>query len=90
MSLLDCAINWDAPASLKDVRLPTQGFAWVGDHVYDGNVGGAVRKFKTLSREQKQRVEMLTDPEAIEGIAATIVSYDTLSILASRCDVPVH
>ena len=52
MSLLDCAINWDAPASLKDVRLPTQGFAWVGDHVYDGNVGGAVRKFKALSREQ--------------------------------------
>ena len=62
MSLLDCAINWDAPASLKDIRLPTQGFAWVGDHVYDGNVGGAIRKFKTLSRAQQQRVEMLTDP----------------------------
>ena len=88
MSLLDCAINWDAPASLKDVRLPAQGSAWVGDHVYAGNVGGVVRKFGTLSRAQQQRVEMLTDPGAIEGTAATIVSYDTLSILASRSDVP--
>ena len=42
-----------------------KGFAWVGDHVYDGNVGGAIRKFKTLSRAQEQRVEMLTDPGAI-------------------------
>ena len=88
MSLLKCVVNWEAPASLKDVKLPTQGFAWVGDHVYDGTVAGAVKKFSTLPADQQRRIEMLTEPGVIEGLAATIYAYDTLSVLATRPDLP--
>jgi len=31
MSVRDAVIMWDAPAVLKDIQLPTHGFAWVGD-----------------------------------------------------------
>jgi hypothetical protein len=43
MSLLDCTIDWAAPAMLKDRRMPTQGFALIGDHIYDGTIAGAIK-----------------------------------------------
>jgi hypothetical protein len=88
MALSDCAVAWDTPASLKDVKTPTSGFAWVGDPVYDGTIAGAIRKFRTLPPEQQRRVEMLTDPGAIAGLQATIIGHDALAELASRSDVP--
>ena len=88
MALHDCVINWEAPAILKDTKLPTTGAAWVGDHVYDGTVGGAIRKFRTLSRDQQSRIEMLIDAGVIAGLAATIVSSTDLKTIADRTDVP--
>lgn len=88
MSLLDCTIDWTAPAILKDNRMPTQGFAWIGDHVYDGNIGGAIRKFRTLPVDQQRRVEMSTDAGVVGGLPATFFAFDALTELASRKDVP--
>ena len=88
MALNDCVINWDAPAVLKDVKLPTSGFAWVGDHVYDGTVAGAIRKFRTLPSDQQKRIEMMVDAGVIAGQSATIVSYEALREIAARPDVP--
>ena len=90
MSLHDCVINWDAPACLKDVNLPTtQGATWVGDPIYDGTVAGAIRKFRELPAELQTRTEMMIDPGVIAGsLAATIVSYDALCEIADRDDVP--
>ena len=88
MALHDYVVNWDAPAVLKDVKLPTSGFAWVGDPVYDGTVAGEIRKFRTLPSDQQKRIEMMIDAGVIAGLSATIVSYDALRQIAARADVP--
>jgi hypothetical protein len=88
MNLLDCPITWDTPASLKDVKTPSSGFAWVGDPIYDGTIAGALRKFRSLPAEQRRRIEMLTDAGAIAGLQATIIGHDALDELASRHDLP--
>jgi hypothetical protein len=88
MSVHDAVIMWEAPAVLKDIQLPTQGFAWVGDPVYDGTVAGAIRKFRTLDATQQRRIEMMIDPGVISGSVATIVTYDSLVEIAKRTDVP--
>ena len=68
--------------------MPLRGVAWVGDPLYDGTVGGAIRHFKSLLPDQQNRVEMLVDPGIIEGTQATIVSFDELKVIAARPDVP--
>ena len=88
MALHDCVINWDAPAVLKYVKLPASDFAWAGDHVYDGTVAGAIRKFRTLPSNQQMRIEMMVDAGVIADQSATIVSYDALRQIAARADVP--
>ena len=88
MSLHECVISWEAPATLKDVKLPTQGVEWIGEHVYGGTVGGAIRQFMALPAEQQRRIEMMIEPGVIAGLAATIVSSDALSKIANRSDVP--
>jgi len=88
MSVRDAVIMWHAPAVLKDIQLPTHGFAWVGDPVYDGTVAGAIRKFRALDASQQRRIEMMIDPGVISGSVATIVTYDSLVEMANRSDVP--
>ena len=88
MSLLDCPIDWSAPAILKDNRMPTQGFAWIGDYIYDGTIAGAIRTFRTLPRDQRRRVEMSTEAGVVGGLPATFFTFDALTELASRKDVP--
>jgi hypothetical protein len=89
MSLLDCHIDWHAPASLKNMETPAnRTFAWVGDHVHYGTVAGAIRKFATLSPQEQRHVEMFTDAGVVGGLHATIFSFDALSQIASRSDVP--
>ena len=89
MFLHDCVINWDAPAILRDPNLPnTQGAEWVGDPAYGGTVGGAVRQFRALPAEQQKRVEMWIDSGVVAGLAATIVSYEDLHVIANRSDAP--
>jgi hypothetical protein len=88
MSLLQCPIDWTAPAILKDNKMPTQGFAWIGDHVYDGTIAGAIRAFRTLPLEKQRRVEMSTEAGVIGGLPATFFAFDALTEIASRKDVP--
>jgi hypothetical protein len=88
MSLLDCTIDWAAPAILKDQRMPTQGFAWIGDHIYDGTIAGAIKKFRTLPIDQQRRVEMVTDAGVVGGLPATFFAFDALTEIASRTDAP--
>ena len=90
MPLLDCPIDWAGPAILKDRKMPTQGFAWIGDHIYDGTIAGAIRTFRTLPPDQQRRVEMLTDAGLIGGLPATFFAFDALAEIAARTDVPEH
>ena len=90
MSLLDCVINWTAPASLKHIGEPIQGFTRVGDRVYDGTLAGAIRKFATLKPDEQRRIELVTEPGVIEGVSATVISYENLKTIAARPDVPVE
>ena len=88
MSLHDCVINWDAPATLKDVSVPTTALPWVGAHIYAGTVAGAIRTFMSLPAEQQKRIEMLIDPGVIADHVATIVTHDSLQFIAGRPDLP--
>jgi len=88
ISLLDCRIDWDAGAALQELVPSTRGAAWVGEQVFDGTVGGAIRLFKSLPLERRHRIEMFIDAGKIEACEQTILGFDELNVIASRSDVP--
>ena len=90
MDLTKCTINWKAPATLKDTDEPHhRKVMWVGEHVYAGDLAGAVRKFKAIPPRKQKYIEMVTEPGAIEGVKATIIASDSLAQLSMRSDVPM-
>jgi hypothetical protein len=61
----------------------------VGEQLYDGTVGGAVRFFKSLPRDQQDGIEMFVDAGVVAGLEEdTIIGTEVLRALASRSDVP--
>jgi hypothetical protein len=89
MDLTKCAINWTAPATLKDNHEPEhRKVMWVGEHLYAGDLAGAIRKFRTIPPRKQKHIAMLTDPGAIEGSKASIIDSESLAKIALRQDVP--
>jgi hypothetical protein len=85
----DSKIRWGKAAVLQHRTSSTERVLWVGERLYDGTVGGAVRFFKSLPNAKQERIEMFVDRGVIEGLEEdTIIGADVLRVLADRSDLP--